>query len=111
MSRWTIRARVTNKSGIRTWSNARGEGKLFSMEMVDESVSDRFAAKLAYLSRRSGVNLSGIQVSLAPGPGKIPTFIPGRDPRHRVQPGGGQVLQPYRSWQGEPFLQTTIPRA
>ncbi|XP_038159321.1 replication protein A 70 kDa DNA-binding subunit [Cyprinodon tularosa] len=36
-SKWTIRARVTNKSSIRTWSNARGEGKLFSMEMVDES--------------------------------------------------------------------------
>lgn len=37
--RWTIRARITNKSGIRTWSNSRGDGKLFSMEMVDESVS------------------------------------------------------------------------
>lgn len=37
--RWTIRARITNKSSIRTWSNSRGDGKLFSMEMVDESVS------------------------------------------------------------------------
>ncbi|XP_046892266.1 LOW QUALITY PROTEIN: replication protein A 70 kDa DNA-binding subunit [Hypomesus transpacificus] len=36
-SKWTIRARVTNKSGIRTWSNSRGDGKLFSMEIVDES--------------------------------------------------------------------------
>ncbi|XP_069471464.1 replication protein A 70 kDa DNA-binding subunit [Ambystoma mexicanum] len=36
-SKWTIRARVTNKSQIRTWSNSRGEGKLFSIEMVDES--------------------------------------------------------------------------
>uniref|UniRef100_A0A3P9P047 Replication protein A subunit n=1 Tax=Poecilia reticulata TaxID=8081 RepID=A0A3P9P047_POERE len=36
-SKWTIRARVTNKGSIRTWSNARGEGKLFSMEIVDES--------------------------------------------------------------------------
>ncbi|MGH0165031.1 UNVERIFIED_CONTAM: hypothetical protein FKN15_048009 [Acipenser sinensis] len=35
--RWTIRARITNKSQIRTWSNSRGEGKLFSMEIVDES--------------------------------------------------------------------------
>uniref|UniRef100_A0AAY5EDA0 Replication protein A subunit n=1 Tax=Electrophorus electricus TaxID=8005 RepID=A0AAY5EDA0_ELEEL len=34
---WTIRARVTNKSSIRTWSNSRGDGKLFSMEIVDES--------------------------------------------------------------------------
>uniref|UniRef100_A0A3B4BQQ3 Replication protein A subunit n=1 Tax=Pygocentrus nattereri TaxID=42514 RepID=A0A3B4BQQ3_PYGNA len=32
-----IRARVTNKSAIRTWSNSRGDGKLFSMEIVDES--------------------------------------------------------------------------
>ncbi|KAM6933432.1 replication protein A 70 kDa DNA-binding subunit [Xenentodon cancila] len=36
-SKWTIRARVTNKSAIRTWSNSRGDGKLFSMEIVDES--------------------------------------------------------------------------
>uniref|UniRef100_A0AAR2L7J4 Replication protein A subunit n=1 Tax=Pygocentrus nattereri TaxID=42514 RepID=A0AAR2L7J4_PYGNA len=35
--RWTVRARVTNKSAIRTWSNSRGDGKLFSMEIVDES--------------------------------------------------------------------------
>lgn len=37
--RWTIKARVTNKSKIRTWTNSRGEGKLFSFEIVDESVS------------------------------------------------------------------------
>uniref|UniRef100_A0AAR2KZ72 Replication protein A subunit n=1 Tax=Pygocentrus nattereri TaxID=42514 RepID=A0AAR2KZ72_PYGNA len=36
-SKWTVRARVTNKSAIRTWSNSRGDGKLFSMEIVDES--------------------------------------------------------------------------
>uniref|UniRef100_A0A3Q3WHF4 Replication protein A subunit n=1 Tax=Mola mola TaxID=94237 RepID=A0A3Q3WHF4_MOLML len=35
--KWTIRARVTNKSKIRNWSNSRGEGKLFSFEIVDES--------------------------------------------------------------------------
>ncbi|KAM6910908.1 replication protein A 70 kDa DNA-binding subunit-like isoform 2-T2 [Lycodopsis pacificus] len=37
LPKWTIRARVSNKSSIRTWSNSRGEGKLFSFEMVDES--------------------------------------------------------------------------
>ncbi|XP_057694257.1 replication protein A 70 kDa DNA-binding subunit isoform X2 [Corythoichthys intestinalis] len=37
LSKWTIRVRVTNKSNIRTWSNSRGDGKLFSMEIVDES--------------------------------------------------------------------------
>jgi len=35
-SRWTIQVRVTNKSE-RTYSNAKGEGKLFSVDMCDES--------------------------------------------------------------------------
>ena len=35
--RWTIRARVSQKSNVRTWSNSRGEGKLFSMNLIDES--------------------------------------------------------------------------
>ncbi|XP_031823656.1 replication protein A 70 kDa DNA-binding subunit [Sarcophilus harrisii] len=43
-SKWTICARVTNKSQIRTWSNSRGEGKLFSIEMVDESGEIRATA-------------------------------------------------------------------
>lgn len=43
-SKWTIRARVTNKGQIRTWSNSRGEGKLFSIEMVDESGEIRATA-------------------------------------------------------------------
>ena len=36
-NRWRIRARVTQKSDIRTWSNSRGEGRLFSMNLIDES--------------------------------------------------------------------------
>lgn len=36
-NKWTIRARVIYKAPIRTWSNQRGEGKLFSMDLVDES--------------------------------------------------------------------------
>ncbi|KAF6299555.1 replication protein A1 [Rhinolophus ferrumequinum] len=43
-SKWTICARVTNKSQIRTWSNSRGEGKLFSIEVVDESGEIRATA-------------------------------------------------------------------
>ncbi|CAE6447482.1 unnamed protein product [Rhizoctonia solani] len=35
--RWTIRARVTQKSDIRTWSNQRGEGKLFSVNLMDDT--------------------------------------------------------------------------
>lgn len=40
-SRWTIRARLTSKSEIRTWSNAKGEGSLFSVEFLDESMDIR----------------------------------------------------------------------
>ncbi|XP_055984059.1 replication protein A 70 kDa DNA-binding subunit [Sorex fumeus] len=43
-SKWTICARVTNKSQIRTWSNSRGEGKLFSLELVDETGEIRATA-------------------------------------------------------------------
>lgn len=41
---WTIKVRVTSKSQIRTWSNAKGEGKLFSMDLVDESGEIRATA-------------------------------------------------------------------
>ncbi|CAB1428210.1 unnamed protein product, partial [Pleuronectes platessa] len=43
-SKWTIRARVTNKNSIRTWNNSRGEGKLFSFEIMDESGEIRVTA-------------------------------------------------------------------
>lgn len=36
-SKWTIKARVTNKSEIKTWHKATGEGKLFSVNFLDES--------------------------------------------------------------------------
>lgn len=36
-NKWVIKARVVNKSAIRSWSNAKGEGKLFSMDLVDET--------------------------------------------------------------------------
>jgi len=35
-NRWTIKAQVSQKSAVRTWTNARGEGKLFSMTLMDE---------------------------------------------------------------------------
>ncbi|KZT69815.1 replication factor-a protein [Daedalea quercina L-15889] len=34
---WTIKARVVQKSDIRTWSNQRGEGKLFNVTLMDET--------------------------------------------------------------------------
>ncbi|XP_009319693.1 PREDICTED: replication protein A 70 kDa DNA-binding subunit [Pygoscelis adeliae] len=43
-AQWTICARVTQKGQIRTWSNSRGEGKLFSIELVDESGEIRATA-------------------------------------------------------------------
>ena len=34
---WTIKARVTQKSDIKTWSNNRGEGKLFNVTLMDDT--------------------------------------------------------------------------
>ncbi|OEU12326.1 replication factor-a protein [Fragilariopsis cylindrus CCMP1102] len=39
-NRFTIKARVTSKGDIKTWSNAKGEGCLLSMEVLDASGSD-----------------------------------------------------------------------
>ncbi|MCJ1466560.1 Replication factor A protein 1 [Pseudocyphellaria aurata] len=35
--RWTIKARCTSKSEIKTWHNKNGEGKLFTVNLLDES--------------------------------------------------------------------------
>uniref|UniRef100_A0A1B0BMK5 Replication protein A subunit n=1 Tax=Glossina palpalis gambiensis TaxID=67801 RepID=A0A1B0BMK5_9MUSC len=43
-NKWVIKARVTAKSAIRSWSNAKGEGKLFSMDLMDESGEIRATA-------------------------------------------------------------------
>lgn len=37
-TRWTIKARVSAKSEIKHWSNQRGDGKLFNVTFMDESV-------------------------------------------------------------------------
>jgi hypothetical protein len=39
-NKWTIKARVLNKAAVKTWKNARGEGKLFSFTLKDASVCD-----------------------------------------------------------------------
>ncbi|KAK1925386.1 hypothetical protein DB88DRAFT_450919 [Papiliotrema laurentii] len=36
-NKWTIKARVTQRSDIKHWQNAKGEGKLFSVTLMDES--------------------------------------------------------------------------
>lgn len=33
--RWTIKARVTTRAPIKNWTNARGQGKLFSCDLLD----------------------------------------------------------------------------
>jgi replication factor A1 len=35
--RWTVKARAVNKSEMRHWTNAKGEGRLFSVTLIDES--------------------------------------------------------------------------
>ena len=34
---WTIKARCTQKSDIKTWTNAKGEGRLFSCTLIDST--------------------------------------------------------------------------
>ncbi|SPO26224.1 probable Replication factor-A protein 1 [Ustilago trichophora] len=76
-NRWTIKARVTSKSDIRHWSNQRGEGKLFSVNLLDDSgeikatgfndAVDRFYHLLqenhVYLISKARVNIAKKQFS------------------------------------------------
>jgi len=41
---WTIRARVSFKGEMRTWSNQKGEGKLFNVNLLDETDEIRATA-------------------------------------------------------------------
>ncbi len=41
---WTIKARVSYKSPMRTWSNQKGEGKLFNVNFLDETNEIRATA-------------------------------------------------------------------
>lgn len=41
---WTIKGRVSYKGDVRTWSNAKGEGKLFNVNFLDESDEIRATA-------------------------------------------------------------------
>jgi replication factor A1 len=43
-NKWVIKARVTAKPAIRNWSNQRGDGKLFSMDLQDQSGEIRATA-------------------------------------------------------------------
>lgn len=43
-NKWIIKARVANKSDIKTWRNAKGDGKLFSLDLIDDSGEIRATA-------------------------------------------------------------------
>jgi len=43
-NKWTIKARVTSKSDIRTWNKPSGSGKLFSVDLMDDSGEIRATA-------------------------------------------------------------------
>ena len=36
-NRWTIKVRVTSKGPVKTWTNNRGSGSMFKVELLDES--------------------------------------------------------------------------
>ncbi|KZT61592.1 replication factor-a protein [Calocera cornea HHB12733] len=43
-NKWTVKARISQKSDIRTWSNERSSGHLFSFVMMDETMSIKATA-------------------------------------------------------------------
>ena len=69
---WRIKARVVQKSDIRTYSNQRGEGRFFSVVLMDDSAEikgtawnamvdelyDKFQENRVYLVSRARVNLA-----------------------------------------------------
>ena len=42
--KWTIRARCTHKGDMKTWHNAKGDGKLFSVNLLDDTGEIRATA-------------------------------------------------------------------
>ena len=43
-NKWTIKARVRSKTDIKTWNKSSGSGKLFSMDLFDDSGEIRITA-------------------------------------------------------------------
>ncbi|GJJ12350.1 hypothetical protein Clacol_006591 [Clathrus columnatus] len=71
-NKWTIKVRVTQKSEIKQWANAKGDGKLFSCTLMDETgeikatafnqavddLYDRLEEGKVYYISRARVNLA-----------------------------------------------------
>ena len=65
-NRWTIRGRVTAKSDVRHYSNARGEGRLFSFDLLDEHGGEIRAVGFGdACDRWAGVVQAGAVVTLS----------------------------------------------
>ncbi|KAJ7461513.1 hypothetical protein FB451DRAFT_1562794 [Mycena latifolia] len=74
---WTIKARVTQKSDIKTFSNQKGDGKLFNVTLMDEtgeiratgfnavvdSLYDRLEVNKVYFISKGRVNIAKKQFS------------------------------------------------
>jgi len=43
-NKWSICARVTGKSDVKTWNNAKSSGKLFSFDLLDDSAEIKVSA-------------------------------------------------------------------
>jgi len=39
-NRWTLKARVTHKSEMKSWKNPKGEGTLFSIDLIDQDKTE-----------------------------------------------------------------------
>lgn len=103
---------MTQKGQIRTWSNSRGEGKLFSIEMVDESVSAGLARWRLPLERprrpfwERGASLAG---RLLAGPAAVPS-TPGRQHFSRGALGLFSWAEAFnRAWEEEGLVAWQLP--
>jgi replication factor A1 len=102
-NKWTIKARVTQKTDIKHWSNQRGEGKLFAVTLMDETgeiratgFNDQVDAfynvleegKVFFISR-ARINIAKKQFSSVNNEYEI-TFESGTE----IEPVGGPTLEP-----------------
>ena len=54
-NRWQIKARVSAKSDIKHYTNARGDGKLFNVTLTDEAIILYFFVMLQK-KKKSGIS-------------------------------------------------------
>ena len=64
---WTIRARCTQKGDIKTWTNAKGEGKVFSAVVIDGTGEIRITAFNDQVDQFYGVLQPGQTYAISSG--------------------------------------------